>query len=71
MPDVTVTLTCDALGGVLGGAITLPDAITGRDIKVEPDPEPLQAFLSMLGTDLSGTPPARAADQQVEHGLGR
>jgi alkyl sulfatase BDS1-like metallo-beta-lactamase superfamily hydrolase len=48
--DVRITLTRQALNGVLGGARTLADAVTDGDITVEPDMEPLQAFLSMLDT---------------------
>ena len=45
-----IALTASALNGVLGGARTLADAVTDGDIVVEPDMEPLQAFLSMLET---------------------
>ena len=48
--DVRITLSREALNGVLGGARTLADAVTDGDIRVEPDMEPLQAFLSMLDT---------------------
>ena len=48
--DVKIALTRSALNGVLVGELALPDAVSSGAIVIEPDMEPLLAFLSMLET---------------------
>lgn len=61
--DVAITTNTDSLKKLIAGVVTLDDAMTAGEVKVDGNPNSLRDFVSVLDTGLEQ--PGQAADADI------